>query len=69
MPEYWVIVRRNQSELLALLTAAFRGRRGFTVIGDRREPSTKARHRDRRLKPNEWNNDDFFVAERVSLFD
>lgn len=66
MSEYWVVVRHGKRELLELLTVAFRGRRGFTVITDRRASSARPAH-ERRLNPDAWDGDDFFVAERMNF--
>ncbi len=68
MPDYWVIVRRGNPELLDLLSTAFRGRSGFTVIVDRRETASRWASLERRGQNDDWNDHNFFVAERFSLF-
>ena len=68
MPEYWIVVRRGRADLLELLAAAFQGRRGFAVVEDRRTWQ-RNRQEERRSDLADWNDADFFVAERVQGLD
>ena len=43
MASYWIVVRRENAELLDVLSVAFRGRTGFDVVADRRARSRQAR--------------------------
>jgi hypothetical protein len=67
MASYWIVVRRDNTELLEILSVAFRGRTGFDVVADRRTgPPRKRRGPAERRGPQlEWGADEFIVAERV----
>jgi hypothetical protein len=68
MTSYWIVVPRGNSELFDLLSFAFRGRSGFTVILDRRtiEPSAdRAGEWERRTVGADLGPDEFIVVERA----
>lgn len=53
MASYWIVVPRGNPELLELLSVAFEGRAGFSVVVDRRTARTPLSH------------DEFIVAEQA----
>jgi hypothetical protein len=67
MASYWIVVRRENTELLDVLSVAFRGRTGFDVVADRRLIREKRRRgmSERRGPPVPWGADEFIVAERI----
>ena len=67
MPSYWIVVRRDNRELLDTLSVAFRGRTGFSVVADRRMAPHEWRPRpaERREAQAAWGADEFIVAERL----
>ena len=68
MTSYWIVVPRGNSELYDLLSIAFRGRSGFTVIVDRRvidRSSHRASDPERRAARAELGPDEFIVAEQA----
>ena len=67
MASYWIVVRRDNIELLEILSVAFRGRTGFDVVADRRtNPSRRRRGPAERRGPQMlFGPDEFIVAERV----
>jgi hypothetical protein len=67
MASYWIVVRRENKELLDVLSVAFRGRTGFDVVADRRLTRTRlgTGRADRRGPQMTWGSDEFIVAERV----
>ena len=62
MASYWIVVPRGNDELFELLTVAFKGRTGFTVIMDRRAADNRPPE-DRRSKGIELGPDEIIVAE------
>ena len=67
MASYWIVVRRENTELLDILSVAFRGRTGFDVVADRRVGPLRRRRAgsERRGPQMTWGADEFIVAERV----
>ncbi len=67
MASYWIVVRRDNRELLEILSVAFRGRTGFDVVADRRTNESRRRRgaSERRGPQLQWGADEFIVAERV----
>ena len=67
MASYWIIVRRENRELLDTLAVAFRGKTGFCVLADRRVAHARRRRGfdDRRGTPPQWGPDEVIVAERI----
>ena len=67
MASYWVVVRRENAELLEVLSVAFRGRTGFDVVADRRRNPFRKRRgaAERRGHQMQFGPDEFIVAERV----
>jgi hypothetical protein len=67
MASYWIVVRRENRELLETLSIAFRGRTGFDVVADRRLTRTPRRRgpMERRGPQLPWGADEFIVAERL----
>jgi hypothetical protein len=68
MASYWIVVPRGNSELYDLLSIAFRGRSGFTVIVDRRagdHAPDRADGADRRTARADLGPDEFIVAEQA----
>jgi hypothetical protein len=69
MATYWIVVRRDNADLLDALSVAFRGRTGFRVIADRRaQHSRRRRVRERRGPQMPWGADEFIVAERLEPY-
>ena len=64
---YWIVVRRENRELLDILSVAFRGRTGFDVVADRRLTHSPRRRGigERRGPQALWGADEFIVAERI----
>jgi hypothetical protein len=65
MASYWIVVSRGNPELFELLSVAFRGRTGFSVIVDRRGTGAGAPVGERRFNPSDLGPDEFIVAERA----
>ena len=67
MASYWIVVRRENRELLEVLSVAFRGRTGFDVVADRRVTRSVRRRgtAERRGPQAPWGADEFIVAERL----
>jgi hypothetical protein len=67
MASYWIIVRRENRELLDTLSVAFRGKTGFSVVADRRQERARRRRGfgERRGAPPQWGPDEVIVAERI----
>ena len=67
MASYWIIVRRENPDLLDTLSVAFRGKTGFSVVADRRlDPARRRRApEERRGAPPQWGPDEVIVAERT----
>ena len=66
MASYWIVVPRGNSELFDLLSIAFRGRSGFTVIVDRRSGDDAPDGVERRGHRAEIGPDDIIVAEQAA---
>ena len=64
MASYWIVVPRGNSELFDLLSVAFRGRSGFTVIVDRRSGADAPHGGERRGLRAEIGPDEIVVAEQ-----
>lgn len=64
MSNFFVIVRRTNSKLLEILSSAFRHRRSYAVIADRRMRASNPYGGERRALGDPWNGHDFFVAEQ-----
>jgi hypothetical protein len=65
MASYWIVVPRGNEELFRLLSAAFRGRTGFSVIEDRRTADTLPLSGERRGSGAPLGPDEIVVAERA----
>jgi hypothetical protein len=65
MASYWIVVPRGNAELFDLLSAAFRGRSGFSVIKDRRSGDGRPPDAERRSAGIELGPDEIIVAERA----
>jgi len=65
MASYWIVVPRGNSELFDLLSIAFRGRSGFTVIVDRRSGDDAPHGAERRGHRAEIGPDEIIVAEQA----
>jgi hypothetical protein len=67
MASYWIIVRRENPDLLDTLSVAFRGKTGFCVVADRRRERPRRRRGpgERRGTPPRWGPDEVIVAERI----
>ena len=67
MASYWIIVRRENPDLLDTLSVAFRGKTGFSVVADRRSEHARRRRGpgERRGAPPQWGPDEVIVAERI----
>ena len=61
---YWIVVKRGKKELRTILETAFRDRRAFTVIEDRRSAPRRRRKDERRESLERLRLQDFVVAER-----
>ena len=66
MATYWIVVPRGNSELFDLLSIAFRGRSGFTVIVDRRSGDDAPDGVERRGHRAEIGPDEIIVAEQAA---
>jgi hypothetical protein len=64
MASYWIVVPRGNPELFELLSVAFEGRSGFSVIVDRRQPGDVASD-ERRTVRVPLSQDEFIVAEQA----
>jgi hypothetical protein len=65
MASYWIVVPRGNAELFDLLSTAFRGRTGFSVIEDRRRADGGPAEGDRRSSSLPLGPDEIVVAERT----
>jgi hypothetical protein len=65
MASYWIVVPRGNQELFDLLSLAFHGRAGFSVIVDRRSPEGDALDVERRAGSTELGRDEIIVAEQA----
>jgi hypothetical protein len=68
MASYWIVVPRGNAELFDLLSIAFQGRSGFTVIVDRRADDSApiaVEGAERRGQRAELGPDEIVVAERA----
>jgi hypothetical protein len=65
MTSYWIVVTRENTELFDLLSVAFRGRRDFSVIVDRRAAARAANRANTRGPVPALGPDEFVVAERL----
>jgi len=73
MASYWIVVPRGNPELYELLSVAFRGRAGFSVIVDRRgtapdgvDAAAQADpDSERRAAAAALANDEFIIAEQA----
>jgi hypothetical protein len=65
MASYWIVVPRENIELFDLLSVAFRGRTGFSVIMDRRTTDTSTPNADRRGTGQTLGPDEVIVAEHA----
>jgi hypothetical protein len=65
MASYWIIVPSGNADLYDLLSIAFRGRAGFSVIMDRRAPEIARTVSDRRAPRVDVGPDEIIVAERL----
>jgi hypothetical protein len=64
MASYWIVVPRGNPELYDLLSVAFEGQAGFSVILDRRHGYDAASD-DRRALRVPLDHDEFVVAEQA----
>ncbi len=75
MANYLIVVPRGNPELLDLLSVAFRGHTGFTVVIDRRgtdsaeAPAPSEEEAERRGSRVQLGPDDIVVAERAERAD
>jgi hypothetical protein len=65
MASYWIVVTRENTELFDLLSVAFRGRRDFSVIVDRRGAARDAERAGKPGRAPALGPDEFVVAERL----
>ena len=65
MASYWIVVPRDNPELFELLSVAFRGRAGFSVIVDRRGASGASPQDERRASNAALAHDEFIIAEQA----
>jgi hypothetical protein len=65
MASYWIVVPRGNAELFDLLSTAFRGRTGFSVIEDRRRADGDPAEGGRRSSSLPLGPDEIVVAERT----
>src|SRR5262245_22211968 len=65
MASYWIVVPQGNAELFDLLSMAFKGRTGFSVIMDRRTSGASAPGADRRSRSDSLGPDEIVVAERA----
>jgi hypothetical protein len=65
MASYWIVVPRGNEELFELLSVAFRGRTGFSVIEDRRAAVGTAPDDERRGTAPPLGPDEIVIAERA----
>ncbi len=63
MASYWIVVPRGNQELFELLSHAFRGRSGFTVIEDRRASVSRIPEDERRGVAAPLGPDEIVIAE------
>ena len=65
MASYWIVVPRGNEELFDLLSLAFQGHSGVSVIADRRAPDGYAHDVEQRAASVELGADEILVAERA----
>jgi hypothetical protein len=65
MASYYIVVPRGNRELFSLLSVAFRGQSGFSVIVDRRTSESPELRGERRGGDVPLGPDEFIVAERL----
>lgn len=65
MASYWIVVPRDNPELFELLSVAFRGRAGFSVIIDRRAAGRTSAEGERRASNAPLAHDEFIIAEQA----
>jgi hypothetical protein len=65
MASYWIVVPRDNPELFELLSVAFRGRAGFSVIVDRRSASRTSPANEARASNAPLGHDEFIIAEQA----
>lgn len=65
MATYWIVVPRANQDLFDLLSLAFQGRSGFTVIEDRRSREGHGHDLERRAGIVELGRDEIVVAEQA----
>jgi hypothetical protein len=64
MSNYWIVVPRGNRDLLALVSVAFRGHTGFSVVIDRRGADPSIAQRDGVAGRMPLGPDEIVVAER-----
>ncbi len=69
MASYWIVVPRDNPELFELLSVAFRGRAGFSVIVDRRAVGGDSSEGERRASNARLAHDEFIIAEQADQAD
>jgi hypothetical protein len=65
MASYWIVVPRGNEELFELLSVAFRGRTGFSVIEDRRTSANTSPEGERRGSAAPLGPDEIVIAEQA----
>jgi hypothetical protein len=65
MASYWIVVPRDNPELFELLSVAFCGRAGFSVIVDRRGPGSSSPEGEHRASNAPLGHDEFIIAEQA----
>ena len=65
MASYWIVVPRGNAELFELLSMAFKGDTGFSVIEDRRTAGEPPAGADMRARSDALGPDEIVVAERT----
>jgi hypothetical protein len=65
MASYWIVVPRDNPELFELLSVAFHGRAGFSVIVDRRGAGGASSEGERRASNAPLAHDEFIIAEQA----
>jgi hypothetical protein len=69
MASYWIVVPRGNEELYDLLSMAFKGRTGFSVIVDRRAAHDAPSGAERRARGDALGPDEIVVAEQAERTD
>lgn len=65
MATYWIVVPRGNQELFDLLSLAFHGHSGFSVIVDRRSPESQPQDNERRAGRGALAPDEIIIAEQT----